>query len=121
MYALHGHQFSRVFGQYGMAIFAFVFALTSCVHSARGQTSQANYGSVQASQANDQIYFAGTDDSASVESVLSSSDTLAEPIAEGEIESISSQGSPTESLYDAMVFSFSGGTCDSSDCESRAA
>ena len=122
MYALHGHQFSRVFGRYGMAIFAFVFVLASGVHSASGQTSQANYGSVRASQANDQIYFAGTDDSASVDSVLAHSDALAEPIAEGEIEPSSPQGSPTESLYDTMVFSFSGGgSCDPSGCNSTTA
>ena len=122
MYALHGHQFNRVFGRYGMAIFAFVFVLASGVHSASGQTSQANYGSVRASQANDQIYFAGTDDSASVDSVLAHSDALAEPIAEGEIEPSSPQGSPTESLYDTMVFSFSGGgSCDPSGCNSTTA
>ena len=129
MYALHGHQFSRVFGRYGMAILAFVLIAASCVHSANGQTSQANYGSVRASQTNDQIYFAGTDNDVSVESVLSQSNTpprsnapLADPIAEGTIESRSVQDSPTESLYDAMVFSFSGGgTCDSTGCNSTTA
>ena len=121
MYALHGHQFSRVFGRYGMAIFAFVFVTASCVHSANGQTPQATYPSVHASQENDQIYFTGTDNGASVESVLSPSDTLAEPIGEGEIEPTASQGSSSESLYDAMIFSFSGGTCDSSGCDSTTA
>ncbi len=122
MYALHGHQFSRVFCRYGMAIFTFVFVLASGVHSANGQTPQATYPSVQASQENDQIYFTGTDDSASVDSVLAHSDALAEPIAEGEIEPSSPQGSPTESLYDTMVFSFSGGgSCDPSGCNSTTA
>ena len=122
MYALHGHQFSRVFGRYGMAIFAFVFVFTSCVHPASGQTSQANYGRIRAPQANDQIYFAGTDDSASVDSVLAHSDALAEPIAEGEIklgstESSSIHESPTETLYDSMTLYFNGGTCDSTGCK----
>ena len=119
MDALHGHQFSRVFVRYGMAIFSFVSVTASCVHSANGQTPQATYPSVQASQANDQIYFTGTDNGASVESVLSPSDTLAEPIGEGEIKPTLSQDSSNESLYDAMVFSLSGGgTCDSSGCDS---
>ena len=126
MYALHGHRFSRVFGRYVMAIFAFVFALTSCVHSARGQTSRANYGSVRDSQANDQIYFAGADNGATVESVLSPTGTLAEPIAEGEtepgsIESSSIHESPTGTLYDSMTFYFNGGSCDSSGCDSTTA
>ena len=123
MYALHGHRFSRVFGRYVMAIFAFVFALTSCVHSARGQTSRANYGSVRDSQANDQIYFAGSDNGSTVESVLSPTGTLAEPIAEGEtepgsIESSSIHESTTGTLYDSMTFYFNGGSCDSSGCDS---
>ena len=123
MYALHGHRFSRVFGRYVMAIFAFVFALTSCVHSAHGQTPRANYGRVHDSQADDQIYFAGADDGASVDSVLAHSDALAEPIAEGEIEpesieSSSIHESPAETLYDSMTFYFNGGTCDSPGCNS---
>lgn len=126
MYALHGHQFNRVFGRYGMAILAFVFLTASCVHPANGQTSRANYGSVQASQANDQIYFAESDNGAYVESVLSSSNALAEPIAEGEIEpgsieSSSIHESPTETLYDSMTFYLNGGTCDSTGCDSTTA
>lgn len=126
MYALHGHRFSRIFGRYVMAIFAFVFALTSCVHSARGQTPQANYGRVHDSQADDQIYFAGADDGASVDSVLAHSDALAEPIAEGEIEpgsieSSSIHESPAETLYDSMTFYLNGGTCDSTGCDSTTA
>ena len=116
MYALHGHQFSRVFGRYGMAILAFVFTLTSFVCSANGEVPRATYQSVQDSPENDQIYFAGTDNGASMESVLSPADALAEPIAEGEIEPSSIQKSPTETFYDSMAFHFSGGTCDSSDC-----
>ena len=126
MYALHGHRFSRVFGRYVMAIFAFVFALTSCVHSAHGQAPRANYGRVHDSQADDQIYFAGADDGASVDSVLAHSDALAEPIAEGEIEpesieSSSIHESPAETLYDSMTFYFNGGTCDSPGCDSTTA
>lgn len=123
MYALHGHRFSRVFGRYVMAIFTFVFVLTSSVHSARGQTPRANYGRVHDSQADDQIYFARTDDGVSVDSVLAHSDALAKPIAEGEIEpgsieSSSIHESPAETLYDSMTFYFNGGTCDSTGCNS---
>ena len=126
MDALHGHQFSRVFSRYGMAIFAFVFVLASGVDSASGQTSQATYPSVQASQENDRIYFTGTDNGASVESVLSPSDTLAEPIGEGEIkpgsiEPSSIHESPTGTLYDSMTFYFNGGSCDSTGCNSTTA
>ena len=126
MYALHGHRFSRVFGRYVMAIFTFVFVITSSFHSARGQTPRANYGRVHDSQADDQIYFARTDDGASVDSVLAHSDALAKPIAEGEIEpgsieSSSIHESPAETLYDSMTFYFNGGTCDSTGCDSTTA
>ncbi|MGI9446878.1 MAG: hypothetical protein ACR2NI_04380, partial [Pirellulales bacterium] len=109
-----------------MAIFAFVFVLASGVDSASGQTSQATYPSVQASQENDRIYFTGTDNGASVESVLSPSDTLAEPIGEGEIkpgsiEPSSIHESPTGTLYDSMTFYFNGGSCDSTGCNSTTA
>ena len=72
MYALYGHQFSRAFGRYVMAILALVFTLTSFVCSANGDVPRANYQSVQNPQSNDQMYFAETDDGASVESPSSS-------------------------------------------------
>ena len=99
MYALYGHQFSRAFGRYVMAILALVFTLTSFVCSANGDVPRANYQSVQNPQSNDQMYFAETYDGASVESVLSPSHMpLAEPIAEGETESSSIQHVPTETF-----------------------
>jgi len=140
MYALYGHQFSRAFGRYVMAILALVFTLTSFVCSANGDVPRANYQSVQNPQSNDQMYFAETDDGASVESVLSPSHMpLAEPIAEGETESSSIQhaptetfqtetfqteafqNSPTETFYDSIGLYFSGGSCDSSGCDSTTA
>ena len=140
MYALYGHQFSRASGRYVMAILALVFTLTSFVCSTNGEVPRANYQSVQNPQSNDQMYFAETDDGASVESVLSPSHMpLAEPIAEGETESGSIQhvptetfqtetfqteafqNSPTETFYDSIGLYFSGGTCDSSGCDSTTA
>jgi len=140
MYALYGHQFSRAFGRYVMAILALVFTLTSFVCSTNGEVPRANYQSVQNPQSNDQMYFAETDDGASVESVLSPSHMpLAEPIAEGETESSSIQhaptetfqtetfqteafqNSPTETFYDSIGLYFSGGSCDSSGCDSTTA
>ena len=127
MYALYGHQFSRVFGRYGMAILALVLYRSQALFAQ--QTAKCRTGKLSKRARVHQMYFAEMTKfillepitGHPVESVLSPADALAEPIAEGKIESSSVQDSPTESFYDAIVFGFSGGTCDSSGCDNTTA